>query len=123
MSTSRSGTDKPDLPAATPGQVRTSGPHRWLGSGLCAATLSVGALIDGYVVLTAYMIEPDGPWDTQATTNSDVASGLGLALSALIALLTWLFVTAEWVRTWWYTVPVTLAITALLRLTLLAPAL
>ncbi|MEV3999011.1 hypothetical protein ACFYPK_28385 [Streptomyces halstedii] len=123
MNTSRTQTDKPDLPAATPERGHTSGAHRWLGSGLCAATLSVGALIDGYVVLTAYMIEPDGPWDAQAATNSDVAGGVGLALSALTALLTWLFVKTEWVRTWWYTVPVTLAITALLRLTLLAPAL
>ncbi|MER6719880.1 hypothetical protein [Streptomyces halstedii] len=123
MNTSRTQTDKPDLPAATPERGHFSGAHRWLGSGLCAATLSVGALIDGYVVLTAYMIEPDGPWDAQAATNSDVAGGVGLALSALTALLTWLFVKTEWVRTWWYTVPVTLAAAALLRLTLLAPAL
>ncbi|MBV7674203.1 hypothetical protein STHAL_32665 [Streptomyces halstedii] len=123
MKTSRTQTDKPDLPAATPEQGRISGPHRWLGSGLCAATLSVGALIDGYVVLTAYMIEPDGPWDAQAVTNSDVAGGVGLALSVLTALLAWLFVKAEWLRAWWYAVPLALAIAALLRLTLLAPAL
>ncbi|MFJ3279632.1 hypothetical protein [Streptomyces halstedii] len=101
---------------------RSQAPGR-LGTGVCAVVLSLGALATGYVVLTAYMIEPDGPWDTQAVTNSEVAGGVGLALSAVTALLTWLFVRAEWLRRWWYALPVAFAVAALLRLTLLAPGL
>ncbi|KDQ71286.1 hypothetical protein ACFYPK_19565 [Streptomyces halstedii] len=103
-------------------EPRSGAPGR-LGTGVCALVLSLGALVTGYVVLTAYMIEPDGPWDTQAVTNSKVAGGVGLALSALTAPLTWLFVRAEWLRKWWYAIPAALAVAALLRLTLLAPSL
>ncbi len=75
----------------------------------------------GYVVLTAYMVEPDGPWDRQAVTNSGVAAGIGLAFSVVVALLTWMFIRAQWLRRWWYAIPTMLAVAALLRLTLLAP--
>ncbi|GAA0666328.1 hypothetical protein GCM10009535_52620 [Streptomyces thermocarboxydovorans] len=95
----------------------------WLGSGVCAVVLALGALVTGYVVLTAYMVEPDGPWDQQAVSNSGVASDIGLAFSAVMAFLTWVFVKAEWVRKWWYAIPTVLAVSALLRLTLLAPEL
>ncbi|MEU0004514.1 hypothetical protein ABZ079_09480 [Streptomyces sp. NPDC006314] len=37
-----------------------------------------------------------------------------------MTLLTWVFVKAEWLRRRWYAVPVTLALVALLRLTVLA---
>ncbi|MEK8141785.1 hypothetical protein NKH18_01460 [Streptomyces sp. M10(2022)] len=77
----------------------------------------------GYVVLTAYMVEPDGPWDHQAVTNSKAASAIGLVFSGLVALLTWAFVKAEWLRKWWHAIPAALAVAALLRLTLLAPEL
>jgi hypothetical protein len=43
--------------------------------------------VTGYVVLTAYMVEPDGPWDGQAVTNSSVAAGVGLAFSGVMAAL------------------------------------
>ncbi|MFC8593897.1 hypothetical protein [Streptomyces atroolivaceus] len=45
---------------------------RW-GTGVRATVLTVGALVTGYVVLTACMVEPDGLWDHQAITNSEVA--------------------------------------------------
>ncbi|CAL9508436.1 hypothetical protein [Streptomyces sp. enrichment culture] len=95
----------------------------WLGTGVCAVVLALGALVTGYVVLTAYMVEPDGPWDTQAVTNANVAAGIGLAFSVVMALLTWVFVKAEWLRKWWYVIPSMLVIAALLRLTLLGPEL
>jgi hypothetical protein len=69
------------------------------------------------------MVEPDGPWDKQAVTNSGVAASVGLAFSGVVALLTWLFIKAKWLRKWWYAVPAVLAVAALLRLTLLAPEL
>ncbi|CAM5365396.1 hypothetical protein SATRM34S_01557 [Streptomyces atroolivaceus] len=45
---------------------------RW-GTGVRATVLTVRDLVTGYVVLTACMVEPDGPWDHQAITNSEVA--------------------------------------------------
>lgn len=94
-----------------------------LVTGVCAVLLALGALVTGYVVLTAYVVEPDGPWDTQAVTNANVAAGIGLAFSGVVALLTWMFVKAEWLRKWWYVIPSILVIAALLRLTLLGPEL
>ncbi|MFD9094842.1 hypothetical protein [Streptomyces collinus] len=94
-----------------------------IGTAVCAVVLALVALVTGYVVLTAYMVEPDGSWDRQAVTGSRVAAGVGLGFCCVLALLTWVFVKAEWLRRWWYVVPVALAVAALLRLTLLAPAL
>ncbi|MFG2759786.1 hypothetical protein [Streptomyces wuyuanensis] len=74
-------------------------------------------------MLTAYMVEPDGPWDSQAVTNAGFAAGIGLVFSVVTALLSWAFVKAEWLRRWWYTFPAGLAFAALLRLTVLAPEL
>ncbi|GAB2963409.1 hypothetical protein GCM10023080_025240 [Streptomyces pseudoechinosporeus] len=88
---------------------------------MCAAVLAPGTLVTSYVVLTAYMVEPDGPWDSQAVTNSSIAAGAGLVFSGVMALLTWLFIKAKWLRKWWYAIPTALAIAALLRLTVLAP--
>ncbi|MFD3612819.1 hypothetical protein ACFWXA_33065 [Streptomyces atroolivaceus] len=45
---------------------------RW-ETGVRATVLTVGALVTGYAVLTACMVEPDGPWDHQAITNSEFA--------------------------------------------------
>ncbi|MFE1873111.1 hypothetical protein ACFW9N_19745 [Streptomyces sp. NPDC059496] len=41
----------------------------------------------------------------------------------MTALLSWVFVKAEWVRRGWFAVPAVLAVAVLLRLTLLAPSL
>ncbi len=95
----------------------------WIGTSVCAVVLALATLVTGYVVLTAYMVEPDGPWDRQAVTNSSVAASVGLGFSGIMALLTWLFIKAKWLRTWWYTIPTALVIAALLRLTVLAPEL
>lgn len=94
-----------------------------IGTGVCVVVLALATLVTGYVVLTAYMVEPDGPWDRQAVTNSGVAAGVGLAFCSVMTLLTWVFVKAEWLLRWWYAVPVVLALAALLRLTVLAPSL
>ncbi|WP_236561308.1 hypothetical protein, partial [Streptomyces sp. F-3] len=109
-----------------PGQVSGSRLQKFCGrfvTGVCAVVLALGALVTGYVVLTAYAVEPDGPWDTQAVTNANVAAGIGLVFSALMAVLTWMSVKAEWLRKWWYVIPSLLVIAALLRLTLLGPEL
>ncbi|MBM7440415.1 hypothetical protein [Streptomyces sp. HB132] len=74
-------------------------------------------LVTGYVVFTAYLVEPDGPWDQQAVTNYKVAGAIGLVFSALMTLLTSVFAKAGWLRKWWYVIPAALAIAALLRLT------
>ncbi|MEV5444350.1 hypothetical protein AB0N23_17700 [Streptomyces sp. NPDC052644] len=73
------------------------------------------------MVLTAFMVEPDGPWDHQAATNAAVAAGVALALAAVTAVFSRLAVKAAWLRTWWYVVPTVLAVAAILRLTVLAP--
>ncbi|MEU8540723.1 hypothetical protein AB0C52_12195 [Streptomyces sp. NPDC048717] len=80
-------------------------------------------MVTGYIVLTSYMVNPDGSWDHQAVTNSNVAAGLGLSFSAVMALVTWITSKAGWLRTWWHAIPTVLAVAALLRLTLLAPEL
>ncbi|MET9129786.1 hypothetical protein [Streptomyces antibioticus] len=77
----------------------------------------------GIPAVVAYLADPVGPWDHETVAHSNFASGFGLALSALTALLTWVFVKAEWLRRWWYGVPSLLAAAALPRLTLLAPEL
>ncbi|MFE5853340.1 hypothetical protein ACFQ61_08990 [Streptomyces sp. NPDC056500] len=110
-------------PAAGVGERRQPGAAGRLGTALCAVVLTVGHLVTGFVVLTAYMVEPNGPWDRQAITNSGIAAGIALALTAVTALLTWLFVKAEWLRRWWFALPAVFAVAAILRLTLLAPEL
>ncbi|MCP9957286.1 hypothetical protein [Streptomyces sudanensis] len=97
-------------------------PNRF-GTAVCTVILALGHMVTGYVILTAYMVEPDGPWDRQAVTHAGLASGIGLALSAVAALLSWVFVKAAWLRRWWYVLPVVLAFAALLRLTVLSPEL
>ncbi|WP_128980553.1 hypothetical protein [Streptomyces roseicoloratus] len=94
-----------------------------IGTAVCSVVLVLGHLVTGYVALTAFMVEPDGPWDRQAVANAGVAAGIALAFSVVTALLSWVFVKAEWLRRWWYLVPAALAISALLRLTVLAPEL
>ncbi|MER6433648.1 hypothetical protein ABT272_38885 [Streptomyces sp900105245] len=102
-------------------ESRRPGVSSRIGTGVCAVVLALATLVTGYVVLTAFMVEPDGPWDRQAVTNSHVAAGVGLAFCSVMALLTWVFVKAEWLRRWWYAIPAVLALAALLRLTLLGP--
>ncbi|GAA0664738.1 hypothetical protein GCM10009535_50590 [Streptomyces thermocarboxydovorans] len=69
------------------------------------------------------MANPAGPWDSETVAHSDIASGLALALSVITTMLTWVFIKAEWLRTWWYTIPAAFTAATLLRLTLLAPEL
>ncbi|MFD9034018.1 hypothetical protein ACFVZW_23180 [Streptomyces sp. NPDC059567] len=102
---------------------RRTGAAERVGVVVCAGVLAVGHLATGYVLLVACTTEPDGPWDRQAATNSGFAAGFGLALSVVTVLLTLWFVRAEWLRAWWYAIPTALAAAAILRLTLLAPAL
>jgi hypothetical protein len=83
----------------------------------------VGFLLIGYVALTAYMVNPDGPWDDQAVTNAKVAAGTALVLSAFLALITYAFVRTGRLRRWWYVLPALVVLTALARLTLAAPEL
>ncbi|URM91032.1 hypothetical protein LUW75_14705 [Streptomyces sp. MRC013] len=76
-----------------------------------------------YLVLLAYLARPAGPWDTESVAHAQFASGLALVLSAVTALLTWVFVKAGWLPRGWYAAPALLGTAALLRLTLLAPEL
>ncbi|WP_030729326.1 hypothetical protein [Streptomyces sp. NRRL S-237] len=94
-----------------------------IGAAVCAVVLTMGSLATGYLLLLAYAAEPAGPWDSESVAHSNFATGLALALAAVIALLTWVFVKAEWLRRWWFTLPALLALAAVLRLTLLAPEL
>ncbi|MFE1231892.1 hypothetical protein [Streptomyces sp. NPDC059442] len=104
-------------------EARRTGVAGRVGPLVCGATLLLGHLVTGYLVLLAYTVEPDGPWDRQAVTNSGFAAGFGLAVSLVTALLTLWFVKAEWSRRWWFALPTALAVAAVLRLTLLAPTL
>lgn len=105
-------------PSAPPTRARPG-----IGSVLCGFTLAVGHFVSAYLVLIAYMADPSGPWDSETVAHSNFASGLGLALTVITALMTWVFVKAEWLRRWWYAVPTVLAVAELLRLTVLAPEL
>jgi uncharacterized membrane protein required for colicin V production len=84
---------------------------------LCGLVLVVGHFVSAYLVFIAYMADPAGPWDSETVAHSNFASGFGLAVSVVTALLTWVFVRAEWLRRWWYAVPMVLAVAALLRFT------
>jgi hypothetical protein len=90
---------------------------------LCGFVLTLGHAVTAYVTLLAYLADPAGPWDTETVAHSNFASGLALALAAVTAGLTWVFVKAVWLRRWWYAVPAGLAVAALLRWTVLAPEL
>lgn len=92
-----------------------------MGTGASALVLTLGAVVTAYAVFCAYAIEPAGPWDHHAVTNATMSAGLGLLFAALLTLLTWVATTAEWLRTWWYAIPLTLAAAAVVRLTLAAP--
>ena len=90
---------------------------------LCALVLTLGHLATAYMTLLAYAANPAGPWDSETAAHSNFASGTALALTAVTTGLSWVFVKADWLRRWWYTVPSALAVAALLRLTVLAPEL
>ncbi|WP_329106814.1 hypothetical protein [Streptomyces sp. NBC_01439] len=104
-------------------QQRLRSPSHQIGAVVCAILLTLGGLASGYFLLLAYAAEPAGPWDSEGVAHSHFAAGLALALAAVIALLTWVFVKAEWLRRWWLTLPALLAFAAILRLTLLTPEL
>ncbi len=109
--------------SAARSRERPTRPGNRLGTAVCAATLTLISLATGYFAYIAYAIEPTGPWDHDAVTGSHLAAGLALPGSVLLALLTWATVKARWLRAWWYAIPAALALSALLRLTLLAPGL
>ncbi|WP_330296092.1 hypothetical protein [Streptomyces sp. NBC_00503] len=94
-----------------------------VGAAVCATVLVLGHLVTCYFVLTAYMVEPDGPWDRQAVTNCGVAAGAALCCTVVTTLLSWLFVKVGWLRRWWFALPALWAVAAVLRLTLLGPQL
>ncbi|MFE7095878.1 hypothetical protein [Streptomyces erythrochromogenes] len=94
-----------------------------IGAAVCTLFLTLGNLATGYLLLLAYAAEPAGPWDSESIAHSHFAAGLALAFAAVIALLTWVFVKAEWLHRWWFTLPALLAFAAILRLTLLMPEL
>ncbi|MFF3621327.1 hypothetical protein [Streptomyces sp. NPDC002467] len=87
-----------------------------IGSAVCAVVLVLGHLATGYCGLLAYTIEPDGPWDTDAGAYSGFAAGTGLAFALVFALLTWVFVKAEWLTRRWFVVPAVLALALGVRL-------
>ena len=103
------------------GEAPTPRARLGIGSVVCGLVLILGYLVTGYVIFLAYMADPAGPWDTESVAHSQFASGLALALSIGTALLTWVFVKAEWLHRWWYGAPAVLAAAALLRLTLFTP--
>ncbi|MEU3771661.1 hypothetical protein AB0F11_00295 [Streptomyces sp. NPDC032472] len=102
---------------------RGGGASHRIGAVVCALFLASGNLATGYLALLAYAAEPAGPWDSETVAHSGFAAGLALALAFVTAVLTWVSVKAEWLDRWWFTVPAVPALAALLRLTLLAPAL
>ncbi|WP_158708562.1 hypothetical protein [Streptomyces sp. NRRL S-244] len=94
-----------------------------MGTVVCALFLMVGNLATGYLAMLAYAAQPRGPWDSETAAHSGIAAGLALALAFVTALLTWVFVKAEWLRRVWFAIPALLALSVLLRLTLLSPEL
>ncbi|MEU9861585.1 hypothetical protein AB0D99_11955 [Streptomyces sp. NPDC047971] len=65
-----------------------------------------------------------GPYDESDDAQAYGRGSAGtLALSVVTALPTLRFVKARWLRAWWYAISTALAAAAVLRLTLLAPAL
>ncbi|MEU6772309.1 hypothetical protein [Streptomyces sp. NPDC046759] len=103
--------------------VTRPGTRFGIGSAVCGLFLALGHLVTGYVAFLAYMADPAGPWDGEAVSHSRFASLLALALTAVTAVLTWVFTKAEWSRKWWYALSAVLAVAAVLRLTVLAPGL
>lgn len=91
------------------------------GTVVCSLVLTMGNLVTAYLELLAYAVEPAGPWDSEAIAHSNFAAGLALVLAVVTALLSWVFMKAEWLRRWWSAVPAALVLAAILRLTLLAP--
>ncbi|TXS52272.1 hypothetical protein [Streptomyces sp. t39] len=79
----------------------------------------MGHLASAYLILLAYMVEPG---TAETTTHSGVAAGLGAGVTTVTGILTLLFVKAGWLRRWWFIVPALIALTAVLRLTVFAPA-
>ncbi|MEU9338684.1 hypothetical protein AB0D49_36965 [Streptomyces sp. NPDC048290] len=87
-------------------------------SRVCGTVLTLGHVPALYFLYLAYMAEPAGPWDSETVAHSQFASGLVLAVAAVMAALTLAFVKAGWLRKgWWYAVPVVFAVAAVLRLT------
>ncbi|MFI7355773.1 hypothetical protein ACIBTP_17690 [Streptomyces avidinii] len=99
------------------------GGPRLVGTVVCALLLALGHLVTGYLAFLAYTVGPAGPWDIEGLAHAKYAAAVGLALAVVTALLSWVFVKAEWVGRGWFAAPAVLAVVALLRLTLLAPPL
>ncbi|MFJ6780277.1 hypothetical protein [Streptomyces yangpuensis] len=89
----------------------------------CTVFVALAHLVTGYLLLLAHAADPAGPWDSESVAHSNFAAGLALSLAAMTALLTWVFVKAEWLRRWWLVLPMLSALAAALRLTFLAPEL
>ncbi|MFI1645692.1 hypothetical protein ACH4XT_01915 [Streptomyces avidinii] len=104
-------------------QRPAGGGPRLAGTVVCALLLALTNLVTGYVAFLAYAVGPAGTWDTEGLAHAKYAAGLGLALALVTALLSWVFVKAEWVGRGWFAAPAVLAVAVLLRLTLLAPSL
>ncbi|WP_374771823.1 hypothetical protein OG756_40790 [Streptomyces sp. NBC_01310] len=102
---------------------RPGGASPRVGAAVCTLFLTLGNLAASYFLLLAHAAEPAGPWDSETVAHSGFAAGLALALAVVTALLTWVFVKAEWLRRWWFTLAALFALAAILRLTLLAPEL
>jgi len=114
----------PVRPPTPHADVRAPRPPRTrIASAFCALVLTLGHLVTAYMALLTYAADPAGPWDSETVAHSNFAAGFALALTAVTAGLSWVFVKAGWVRRWWYAVPAGLAVAAVLRLTLLAPEL
>ncbi|WP_329376148.1 hypothetical protein OG625_01535 [Streptomyces sp. NBC_01351] len=106
-----------------PARQGPGGGTRLVGTVVCTLLLALGNLVTGYLAFLAYAVGPAGPWDTEGLAHAEYAAGLGLALAVATALLSWVFVKAEWVGRGWFAAPAVPAVAAVLRLTLLAPGL
>ncbi|MTE17609.1 hypothetical protein F0L17_00345 [Streptomyces sp. TRM43335] len=88
---------------------------------VCAVVLTLTHAVAGYLLFLAYLAGVAAPWEQDATAHSGFAAGLALAITVVTALLTWVFVKAIWLRSWWFALPALLGLAALLRLTVLTP--
>ncbi len=84
-----------------------------LGAAFCGALLTVPNAVLAFVTLAI------GPWipaedSTALAVYHDLALGV-LVGCALVAALTWVFVKAQWLRSWWYALPCLLAVISLIR--------
>ncbi|MFJ4968810.1 hypothetical protein [Streptomyces sp. NPDC088755] len=88
---------------------------------LCGALLLLLHAVGGFFLLNALLTESEGPWDSDVTATTRLMAALSVGTELLAGVITAAFVSLRRLRRWWYAIPATLILVAIVRM-VFAPA-